>query len=126
MTANPRLFSIIAGDSSCTALLGVNPTRFYPYSQAPKGAPRPYAVYGVITALPQNYLDDRADIDQKGTQIDIYAESAAACEATFNAIRDAIEPSIHKCILTNFSTPALDSDTNSYHARMEVDVWEQR
>ncbi len=126
MSANPRLFEIIVANSACTALLGTNPTRFYPYDQSPKQAPRPYATYGVITALPQNYLGDLADIDQKGTQIDIYADNSANCEAAFDAIREAIEPLDNKCIITNFSTVARDPETQAYHARIEVDVWEIR
>lgn len=125
MTAFPRIFEIIAADAACTALLGSTPTRFYP-SRSPKNAPRPYAVYNLFNAEPENYLSGPADIDRKGTQIDIYASSAASCSDAFEAIRAALEPDENKIRVISYSIIEQEAETDAYHARLEVDVWETR
>ena len=125
MTAFPRIFEIITATPAVTALLGVSPTRFYP-SRSPKNAPKPYAVYNVFNAIPQNYLAGPADIDQKGTQIDIYAATAQSCSDVMEAIRAALEPDDNKIRVISFSILEQDAETDAYHARLEVDVWETR
>lgn len=126
MSIAPRIFQIIAADAACTALLGVNPTRFFPAGQANKQAPQPYATYGVVVGTPQNYLDKPADMDQKATQIDIYAKTFAECNDVYEAIRAALEPVENKIYIDSFATPDRDAETGLYHARLEVDAWESR
>lgn len=126
MSVNPRIFQIIAADAACIALLGSSPTRFFPAGQSNKQQPTPYATYGVFNATPQNYLDKPADMDQKGTQIDIYGKTAADVSDVFDAIREALEPVDNKIFVTNYATPDRDGETGLYHARLEVDVWESR
>lgn len=123
MSLQPKVFPIITASAQCTALLGVTPTRFYPAGRAPKNAPKPYATYGVPSATPENYLDKAPDIDNIGTQIDIYADTEEACSDTFTAIRAALETHFH---ITNYAIPERDAETDSYHARMDVDVWQHR
>lgn len=123
MSANPNIFQIVSADAGVIALLGNNPTRFFPFARAPKLAPMPYAVYQVYSGIPQNYIDKTPDIDNKGTQIDIYAKTAEDAENVYNAVRDALEPHFH---MTNFTTPERDGETDEYHVRMEFDVWQPR
>lgn len=120
---NPQLFSILNADAQVRALLGPTPLRVYPWGRAPQNVAKPYAVYSVYNANPENYLDRVPDIDNKGTQINIYAENAADLESCFIAIRDALEPYAH---MTNFSTPDLDSNTDLFPCRMEFDFWDER
>lgn len=123
MSPNPNIFQIISADSGVTILLGSSPTRFYPFARAPKLAPMPYAVYQVYSGIPQNYMDRVPDIDNHGTQIDIYAKTADSAEDVFRAVRDALEPHFH---MTSFTTPERDGETDEYHVRMEFDVWQAR
>lgn len=120
---NPQLFTILNADTAVKALLGSNPLRVYPWNRAPQNPVKPYAVYGVYNGNPENYLGQVPDVDNKGTQVDIYASSAANCEACFLAIRDAVEPQAH---MTSFSTPARDAATDLYIGRLEFDFWEAR
>lgn len=125
MTAFPRLFQIIAAASPVTALLGTSPVRFYP-SRSPKNAPQPYAVYNLFNAEPENYLSGPSDMDRKGTQIDIYAKTADSCSDVLEAIRTALEPDDNKIRVISYSIIEQEAETDAYHARLEVDVWEAR
>lgn len=120
---NPDLFAILNASVPVKTQLGANPLRVYPWGRAPQNAALPYAVYTVYNANPENYLGQVPDIDNKGTQIDIYANTGTKLKSCFEAIRDALEPHAH---MTNFSTPAQDDDTDLYSCRMEFDFWDAR
>lgn len=120
---NPPLFITLSNTPAVTALLGVSPLRVYPWGEAPQNSPRPYATYGVYNGLSENYLDRVPDIDNLGTQIDIWAETGVSCNACFVAIRDAIEPIAH---VTGFQAAIKDEETQLYHSRLEVDFWTPR
>lgn len=120
---NPDLFPILNQSAAVRLLLGSNPLRVYPFGRAPEGVRRPYAVYSVYNANPENYLDKVPDIDNKGTQITIYDTVAQKVEGCFAAIRDALEPHAH---MTNFSSVQQDADTNDYSCIMEFDFWDKR
>lgn len=120
---NPDLFPILDASVDVKLRFGANPLRIYPWDRAPENPRKPYAVYGVYNANPENYLDSVPDIDNKGTQIQIYADTGDSCEKCYKAIRDTLEPHAH---MLSFSTPSLDTNTNLYVARMEFDFWESR
>lgn len=120
---NTKLFQILSGSNPVKLLFGSNPMRVYPFGRAPQDPRKPYAVYSVYNANPENYLDNVPDIDNKGTQIDIYADTAEKAEQCFLAVRNTLEPQAH---MTNYSTPGVDEETNLYTVRMEFDFWENR
>lgn len=123
MSPNPSLFQILNSSSAVKAILGSSPLRVFPYGEAKQNTAKPYAVYTVYNGTPENYLTNAPDIDNHGTQIDIFAETGAVCEQAFRAIRDAVEPYAH---MTNFSAPQRDFDTQLVTCRLEFDFWEQR
>lgn len=120
---NPPIFSILNASAPVKALLGSGPLRVFPWGRAPQNVKLPYAVYGIYNANPENYLDSLPDIDNKGTQVNIYASDADSLEACFAAVRNALEPHAH---MTSFATPDQDADTNLYSCRMEFDFWDGR
>lgn len=120
---NPDIFNVLKNSNRIKQLFGVNPLRIYPWGRAPSNSVRPYAVYSVYNAVPENYLDKVPDIDNKGTQINIYANTAQSLEDSYKAIRDILEPFGH---MTNFSTPALDDNTDLFSGVMEFDFWDER
>lgn len=120
---NPDLFPILNASAPVKALLGPTPLRVFPYGRAPTNVAKPYAVYAVYNANPENYLGQRPDIDNKGTQIEIFADTYQSLESCFLAVRDALEEEAH---MTNYSTPDLDANTNLYGVRMEFDFWDER
>lgn len=120
---NPPLFTLLNESTPVKTLLGSNPLRVFPWGSAPQDVAKPYAVYAVYNANPENYLGQAPDIDNKGTQINIYASTSASLESCFDAIRNALEPHAH---MTSFASPDRDSETNLYSARMEFDFWNER
>lgn len=120
---NSQLFTILNSDIQVKLRLGSNPLRVYPWGRAPSDVKKPYAVYAVYSGVPENYLGQVPDIDNKGTQINIYADTADSLEKCFIAVRNSLEPHAH---MTNFTTPDQDADTNLFSCRMEFDFWENR
>lgn len=121
---NPGIFPILQADPTVMAVLGEGDIlRFFPFANAPEGETRPYATYGVYNGNPENYIDSVPDIDNMGTQIDIWAKESADCEAAFYALRDALETVGH---MTNFSSIQRDPATELYTAHMEFDFWVSR
>lgn len=114
----PPIFPAIVTNSSVTDLLGLNPTRFYPFKDAPQNVVRPYAVYQIISGTPENYLGDIADIDQIGLQIDVFAEDSDDCENIAKLIRAAIEG---LCYITSFRDFGKESETLLYRYTLEAD-----
>lgn len=120
---NPSLFTILNNNPAVKALLGTSPLRVYPFGQVDQNTPKPYAAYSVYNGNPENYLGEVPDIDNMGTQVDVYAQTGVSASACAKAIRDAIEPFAH---MTSFSTPARDAQTQLYSCRLEFDFWENR
>jgi hypothetical protein len=120
---NPDLFPILNANAATKAVLGASPLRVYPWGRAPQNVVKPYAVYSVYNANPENYLDTVPDIDNKGTQINIYAATADSLKSAYTVVRNALEPYAH---MTSFATPDLDADTDLYSCRMEFDFWDGR
>lgn len=120
---NPTLFSILNNSAAVKAVLGSNPLRFFPWGRATQDTQKPYAVYSVYNGNPENYLGNIPDIDNKGTQINIYGDTSASVQAAYMAIRDTLEPIAH---MTSFTTPDLDAQTDLYSCRMEFDFWDER
>lgn len=119
---NPQIYTLLNASNAVKLLLG-SPVRIYPWGRAPENPKKPYGVYGVYNANPENYLDKVPDIDNKGTQLNIYADTAEKLDSCFTAVRNVLEPHAH---MTSFSTVDLDEETNLYSCRMEFDFWEDR
>lgn len=119
----PPVFDILKASTAVKALVGNNPVRVFPFGSAPQNVTRPYATYSVFNGQPENYLDQVPDIDNMGTQIDVWADSVSSCEAVSVAIRNALEPSAH---MTSFSGNDRDPETRLFHCRMDFDFFEGR
>lgn len=116
-----KLFEIIKSNMDVTALIGEEPVRFFPWGAAPQGVALPYAVYGVISATPENYVGTNPDIDTNSYQIDIYAKTGASCEEVFAAIRGAVQ---EQGYVINFQKQVLDPETRLYTSRIDLDMIE--
>lgn len=92
----PPIFDIAEADAGVTALLGVTPTRFWPFGRAPqKGQDTygvPYAVHQLVYGTPENTLACTPASDNFGIQVDAYATSVSAARAVAAVLRDALEP----------------------------------
>jgi hypothetical protein len=91
----PPLFAICAADPRVTALLGEGPVCLFPFDDAPQVGARPYAVYQVLTGVPEDYVDDRPDLGSWIMQIDVYADTGAEATSVREALQYAIETQAH-------------------------------
>ncbi|MGO3056981.1 MAG: DUF3168 domain-containing protein [Halomonas sp.] len=105
----PPLYRVCAANAGVTALLGAGKPRIYPFGTAPENAAKPYAVFQVLSGLPENYLDEPPDIDEWNIQIDIYADSVKSAEAVRRVLRRALEP---HCYITRLGSTGTEPNTN--------------
>ena len=119
----PPIFAVCAADPAVTALLCATPTRFYPFGEAPQGVIYPYAVWQLVGGQPENYINQRPDIDNYTLQVDVYADTVASARAVASALRDAIE--LHAYI-TRWGGESVDPETKRYRISFDADWFVHR
>lgn len=87
----PPIYPVCAAVPAVTALLGTDPTRLFPLSQADQDTALPYAVWQVVGGGPRNHLGDAPDMDRFTLQVDVYARTVSEVLDVAEALRDAIE-----------------------------------
>lgn len=112
------IFEVCAAAPAVTALLGVQPTRLFPFGDAPQGIVKPYAVWQLVTGSPENFLAGRPDMDGYSLQVDVYAVSAASARAVTQALSGAIEL---KAYVTRWGGESRDNETKLYRSSFDVD-----
>lgn len=115
---NPTIFEVCRANTGVTDLLGLSPTRFYPFGQAPQNTAMPYAVWQTVGGAPENYLGQVPDIDLYSLQVDVYALTSSAARDVAQAIRDAVEPVAH---ITSWRGESRDTETKAYRYSFDVD-----
>lgn len=113
----PPLFATCAANAGVTALLGVGPTRLFPFGDAPENVAKPYATYQVLNGLPENYIDDPPDVDEWLIQIDIYADTVSAVMNVQRVMRRALEP---HCYVTRLGGTGTEPSTKLYNTSFDV------
>lgn len=119
----PPIFQVAAADPGVTALLGTDPVRLYPFGEAPEGTPLPYVVWQLASGSPENYINQRPDMDSFTLQVDVYAATGASARAVGTALRDSIELRAH---ITRWGGESRDPETKSYRISFDVDWWVKR
>lgn len=114
----PPVFQTCAADSDVQSVLGTAPTRLWPFGEADPVPIYPYAVWQIITGLPENYLGQAPDVDMFGIQIDVYAHSAEDARTVAHALRAAIEPAAY---VTAYLGEFRDTITRSFRYSFSVD-----
>ena len=69
--------------------------RIYGSGEATQGEARPYIVWQIISATPNNNLSEAPEQDDQRVQVDVYAQSESACRQLAKLVRDAIEAQMH-------------------------------
>jgi len=116
----PPIFEIVSADLDVQAQIG---TRFYPFGEAPQGVTKPYGVFQVTSGFPENYINERPDIDTYSIQVDVYATTASSARDSAEALRDAIEPHAH---IVAWRGEDRDPDTRNYRVSFDVDWFVDR
>lgn len=106
------------------AVLGSNPTRFWPFGTAPQNEQRPYAVHQLAYGTPENTLSCPPDTDLMGVQVDAYARSVTEARTAAKAIRDSIESS--GSVISAWNGESWEKDTGLYRVSMTAEFWNER
>lgn len=122
----PPIFAVCNASPAVQAELG-NPCRFYPFGRAENddgGRPqRPYAVWQVVSGVPENYLGCLPDADNWTLQVDVYAATAKQARDAATALRNAIEPEAY---VTAWRGESVDAETRNYRCSFDVDWIDHR
>jgi hypothetical protein len=120
------IYLLAAASAAVRALLGTEP-RLTPFGAAPqRGDPLygvPYAVYQTIYGSPENYLNQRPDVDNWGVQVDAYAKTVADAQAVAVALRDAFEGAAH---VVAYNGDSKDPPTGLFRYSFTVEFWTPR
>ena len=123
----PPVFEYAAANAGATALLGSNPTRFWPFANAPQpnatGYAIPYAVHQLVYGTPENTLGCTPTTDNVGIQVDAYGNSVTQARSVLTALRDAFEPYGY---VVSYNGETWEADTGLYRASFTVEFWEER
>lgn len=118
----PPVFTLATANAAVTALLGTNPTRLWPFDDAPqKGKPGyglPYAVWQLVGGVPENYLDRVPDADSYSVQIDVYAKNSGEARDVTLALRDCYEPHAY---IQNWNGESREAVTRLYRVSFDID-----
>ncbi len=122
----PPIFAVCNADPAVHAVLG-NPCRLYPFGRAEGdtgGKPqRAYAVWQVISGVPENYLGNLPDADGWTLQVDVYAATASQAREAAIALRNAIEPEAY---VTAWRGETVEPETRNYRCSFDVDWIDNR
>lgn len=116
----PPIFEQCSASAAVQALLGTAPCRLYPFGMAPQGVVKPYVAWQSIGGSPENYINQRPDMDQFTIQVDCWATSVADAREVAEALRDAIEADRNASI-TNWYGERQDPETKNYSYAFAVD-----
>lgn len=119
----PPFFTTVKDDPDVQADLGTNPTRIYPFGEAPARVAKPYAVWQTVTGTPQNYMNQIPDVDNYLIQVDVYGDSISTVREAAESLRDAIEPSAH---IVAWRGETKEPDTNLFRYSFDVSFWVDR
>lgn len=119
----PPIFSLAAASPAVTNLLGSPVTRLYLFGQATQQTARPYAVWQTVYGNPENYINERPNIDNWGTQVDVYAKTAAQSRQVAKALMDAWEGAAH---VVQYNGDFKVPDTEDYRFSFTVEWYTNR
>lgn len=94
--------------------------RITPWEEAPQDTLKPYVTYTVYNGIPENTLDKVPEVDNLGTQVDVWAPTGDACVQLAILVRDALEPVGH---MIEVGAMEKDTETKLYRLRMSFDFF---
>lgn len=119
----PPIFSTCAAVTAVTDLLGLSPTRLYPFGDVPQGVALPYAVWQQVGGEPENYLADDPDTDSFTLQVDVYSSTEASALDAAKALRNAIQGQAH---IVGWRGFGRDATTGRWRYSFDVQWWVNR
>jgi hypothetical protein len=112
------IFQLVTASPEAVALLGANPTRFYPFGEADQRTLKPYAVWQQVSGEPLNKLAGVPDHDAYAVQVDVYADTGAVAREVAMALRDALEPDGY---ISSWNGESREPDTRLFRFSFAVE-----
>lgn len=119
----PQIFPELMADAAVKSMFGDNPMRIFPWGEVPPNTATPYATYAPIGGNPENTMDKPPQIDNIGTQIDVWGKTLDQCKKATIALRNPLERLGH---MISFGGAEKDTETKLYHFRMDFDFFTGR
>ncbi|GAB3388115.1 tail completion protein gp17 [Lysobacter fragariae] len=91
-------------------LLGT-PVRIYPFGESPADVAVPYVAHQLVSAVPDNNVDDSPEIDDERIQFNVWGDSVSSVSAVAKALRLVLEQA---GIVNNYQSVGRDPETNRY------------
>jgi hypothetical protein len=121
-TMSPPIGPVIAASAAVHAELGMDPTRFWSFGEAPRDADgnvqSPYAVWQTVYGSPQNFIDGESNDEQWGLQIDVYARTADDARRIAGVLRAVLKP---HTVLVAFNGESKDVPTGLYRYSFTIE-----
>jgi hypothetical protein len=115
----PPIYTLLQASSDVRSLLRARP-RLYRHCEAPQDETRPYAVWLIVSGIPENTLSESPAVDRDTVQLDIYTKGDAECETVAKAVRDQMETVTY---MTAWRNPPRETETRLYRISMDFDYW---
>jgi hypothetical protein len=117
-----RLNDALKGASAVTNIVG---DRIW-LTFVPEAQTRPYIVYFIATAVPENTLSEAPQVDDQRVQIDLYVPQTTGT-AVANTLKDAVLVAIEPIGHVVFGPwNAYESDTRLLRWSMDLEYWNFR
>lgn len=118
----PPIYTTLQASSIIRGIFGARP-RIYRMGEAPAKTSDPYAVWQLVSGVPENQLSGTPGHDRDTVQIDIYSTTDSGCEQAAIAVRDQMETVTH---MTAYRTLPRDTETRNFRISMDFDYWYAR
>lgn len=90
---------------------------------APEDQTRPYVVWWIVSAVPENLIGERPLEDDQRIQIDCWSPSQTQCRQMMQAANDACETIGHVVFGPWYE---YDADTKLHRWSLDLEVWNTR
>jgi hypothetical protein len=115
----PAIQSALTGSGALTAIVGA---RIY-QTLAPEDVARPYVIWTLVSAVPENQLPYAPEDDDQRVQVDTFSESQTQARQAVQAAADACEAIGYIVFGPWFS---FEDDTKLHRGSFDVEVWTKR
>jgi hypothetical protein len=115
----PQVQQALAASSALTTIVGTRISQ----GIAPEDQTRPYVVWSIPSAAPENNLSDRPEEDDQRIQVDCWSTSQSQCRQMAQAAADACE-GIGHIVFGPWSD--YEADTKLHRWSFDLEVWNKR
>jgi hypothetical protein len=115
----PKVQQALAGSAALTSIVSDRIS----IGVAPQEQTRPYVVWFIVSAVPENLLGERPVEDDQRVQVDCWSPQQTQCRQMMQAAADACEGIGHIVFGPWYE---YDAETKLHRWSFDVEVWNER